>query len=356
MKRLAALLVYLASSMSAYANVPCALPFTIVNGTPADATQVMANYNALVTCLANAALAGPNSDITQLLGLTTPLAVSAGGSSVYIGTTSTGAANAQVVASPTPVGFTLTQGYRIVFVAGFSNTAATTLNVAGTGATNVFRRTSGGAVALAGGEIIAGVVVEAIYDGTQFQLEAAVSPLPVGTVLDYVGATAPPGFLLATGACIVNATFPALTTLIGTGTFGACGAGSTALPDLRGRMVAGIDSGGSNRITVAGGNFDGTVIGGAGGSQNHTLTIPELPAVTPAGTNSTPTITLVQNKFGISNFTIGPAAGGLTQGGSSLGMTAALDSPPVFTGTPFGAGSAHTVLSPVVVMNKIIKY
>jgi hypothetical protein len=32
----------------------CTLPHTLTNGTPADATQVMANYNALVTCLGNA--------------------------------------------------------------------------------------------------------------------------------------------------------------------------------------------------------------------------------------------------------------------------------------------------------------
>lgn len=57
----------------ASAGVPCTLPFNLQNNTIADATQVMANYNALVTCLGNAAAAGANSDITALFGLTTPL-------------------------------------------------------------------------------------------------------------------------------------------------------------------------------------------------------------------------------------------------------------------------------------------
>src|SRR5262249_54731638 len=36
----------------------CALPYQLTNGQTADATQVMANYNALVNCLAAAAPAG----------------------------------------------------------------------------------------------------------------------------------------------------------------------------------------------------------------------------------------------------------------------------------------------------------
>lgn len=48
------------------AGVPCTLPFNLQNNTVADATQVMANYNAIVTCLGSAAAAGVNSDITNL--------------------------------------------------------------------------------------------------------------------------------------------------------------------------------------------------------------------------------------------------------------------------------------------------
>lgn len=55
-------------------------PFTLTNGQLADATQVMSNFNNLLNC-ANNNLAhnGANTDITSLLGLTTPLPTSEGG-------------------------------------------------------------------------------------------------------------------------------------------------------------------------------------------------------------------------------------------------------------------------------------
>jgi len=61
------------------ANCP-ANPYTLTNGTAADATQVMANDNNLLNC-ANNNLAhnGANSDITSLTGLTTPLTKPQGG-------------------------------------------------------------------------------------------------------------------------------------------------------------------------------------------------------------------------------------------------------------------------------------
>lgn len=153
----------------AFAGVSCILPFTLTNGTTADATQVMANYNALVTCLGNAASAGVNSDITVLSGLTTPLSPAEGGASMFFGGTSTGSANAQAV-SVTPNGFALTAGYQALFTAGFTNTGATTLNIASTGAKNVFRRAPGGKEALAGGEIQSGSQYVVSYDGTQFEI------------------------------------------------------------------------------------------------------------------------------------------------------------------------------------------
>lgn len=150
------------------ANPP---PFTLVNATTADATQVMANFNQLVANVnANAAANGANSDITSLTGLTTPLGRTYGGSQFYVGGTSTGSANAHVVATATPNGFSLFAGAMVAFVSGFNNSAATTLNVAGSGVKNVFRQTASGAVACVGGEIKTGQFVVVIYDGTQYQI------------------------------------------------------------------------------------------------------------------------------------------------------------------------------------------
>ncbi len=154
------------------ATVP-AYPFNFQNNTTADATQVDANFNTIRTAVINnAAGSGINTDITALLGLTTPLAPSEGGSSVFIGGTSTGSANAQVVSSVTPTGFGLNSGYRITFTVGvgLSNTGAATLNVNGQGATTVQRVGHAGLEALTGGEMVAGNIVEAIYNGSVFVL------------------------------------------------------------------------------------------------------------------------------------------------------------------------------------------
>lgn len=81
MKRVIAGLALLLLSPSAAVAANCSgNPFTLTNGTTADATQVMANFNNLLTC-ANNNLAhnASNSDITSLSGLTTPLSVAQGG-------------------------------------------------------------------------------------------------------------------------------------------------------------------------------------------------------------------------------------------------------------------------------------
>lgn len=180
-KFLAGILVTLASLYGALylytgyvkAGVSCSLPFNLQNNTTADATQVMANYNALVTCLGNAAAAGSNSDITALLGLTTPLVYTAGGSSTYIGGTTTGTALVQVLANPTPNGFSLTAGKTVIFTPGFTNTATTaetTLNINSLGAINVHQQTPSGQTRLFGGELQANQLSAVTYDGTEYIL------------------------------------------------------------------------------------------------------------------------------------------------------------------------------------------
>jgi len=173
----------------AFAGVGCSLPYNLTNGTTADATQVMANYNAIVACLGNAAAAGNNSDITSLSGLTTPLKPASGGTLVFSGANSTGAANAQLVATTTPSGFTLTKNYTVAFIAGYTNTApgtaasALTLEVNGQTVTSTtyptcasacppsfFRQTPSGPQPMTGGEIQAGQLVVAEWDGTEFEL------------------------------------------------------------------------------------------------------------------------------------------------------------------------------------------
>jgi hypothetical protein len=127
MKRLFLALIALAFANLAHAQVVPTLPFQLQNGTTADASQVMSNFNTIVTGVnTNAATAGTNTNITALVGLTTPLAPAVGGTPVFVGGTSTGAANAQAVATTTPTTFSLTPGYMVTFIAGFTNTGAAT--------------------------------------------------------------------------------------------------------------------------------------------------------------------------------------------------------------------------------------
>lgn len=109
------------------------------------------------------------------------------------------------------------------------------------------------------------------------QLNQAV---PVGTIFDYVGSTAPANYMFPYGQAISRTTYADLYAVIGD-TFGA-GDGSTTfnLPDFRGRVSAGKDDmGGSaaNRLTSSGGVV-GTTLGATGGAQTHTLTDAEVPA------------------------------------------------------------------------------
>jgi len=60
--------------------------FTLTNGQVADATQVMANFNNILSCANNnLAKNGANSDITSISGLLTPLSASQGGTGVTTG-------------------------------------------------------------------------------------------------------------------------------------------------------------------------------------------------------------------------------------------------------------------------------
>jgi hypothetical protein len=375
MNKLLALLFYLMSCLPAAAGVPCALPFNLQNGQPADATQVMANYNALVSCLGNAAAAGVNNDITQITGLTTPLAPSFGGTQTFVANaSSTGTANAQSIAATTPTGFILTRGFTVAFIPGFSNTDATTLSVSGSTPTPIFRRTSDGIFPLVGGEIIASTWTVVTYDGVQFQLLGGVVQVPIGTVLDTTTAVADPGFVLMQGQCLsTTGPFHALWLKMGSPGVGTCAAGQFRMVDARGRIVAMIDSGGSGRITAGGGNFDGTVMFNSGGSQSHTLIVNEIPAGIPATVSGTLTGSASGTLTGSTSSAVTGqgseqvvAAGGfgavafstlpLAALSASVSGTLASSDSGTLSGSADGAGGTHTILQPTLMLNRQVKY
>lgn len=102
---------------------------------------------------------------------------------------------------------------------------------------------------------------------------------PTGSITQYGGSSAPTGWLLCDGTEVAIATYTALYNVLtssgtvfpfGANTNGSGGAGSThfRLPNFKGRVPVGLDSGQTE--------FD--TMGETGGAKTHTLTIAEMPS------------------------------------------------------------------------------
>jgi microcystin-dependent protein len=119
------------------------------------------------------------------------------------------------------------------------------------------------------------------YVASAISGQAPTATVPVGTVSDYGGSTAPTGWLLCYGQAISRTTYVSLYAVLGT-TFGS-GDGSTTfnVPDCRGRVVAGKDNMGgtsANRLTGQTGGINGDNLGATGGAETHALTSTQVPA------------------------------------------------------------------------------
>lgn len=186
------------------------------------------------------------------------------------------------------------------------------------------------------------------------------SAMPVGSVVDYVGTTAPSGWLLCYGQAVSRTTYAVLFAVIGT-TFGT-GDGSTTfnLPDFRGRVAAGKDNMGgtaASRLTTAKGGVDGATLGSAGGVEEHTLTTAQIPAHTHTGTtgssgNHSHTVSYVERGDG---FGSSPAMSSATGAETKATSTSGAHTHDFTTASGGGTGGAHPNVQPTIVMNKIIK-
>lgn len=147
----------------------------------------------------------------------------------------------------------------------------------------------------------------------------ALSVVPVGTIVDYGGTTAPSGWLLCYGQAISRSTYSALFTAISTN-YGI-GDGSTTfnVPDFRGRVTVGLDTMGgvaASRVTNAGSGVDAATIGATGGDQlqqAHTHTYsPSIPTAYSSGAGAA----------AVSSFSGGgsPSTSSSTGGGASQNM------------------------------------
>lgn len=119
---------------------------------------------------------------------------------------------------------------------------------------------------------------------TAFVIANGGLPPPIGSVIAYAGTSAPSAnWAICNGQAISRTTFAVLFALLGI-TFGS-GDGTTTfnIPDLRGRVVAGVD-GGANRLTTA--TMTSQALAGTGGTELRTLVTGNLPPYTPTGTNA----------------------------------------------------------------------
>jgi microcystin-dependent protein len=134
-------------------------------------------------------------------------------------------------------------------------------------------------VTVKGNVFVSSKVCASSYFGDGSNLTGIVA-MPTGAVIPFAGTVAPTGFLFCFGQTLNKSDYPALESVIGT-TYGGSAGSTFALPDLRGRVVAGKDDmGGSSqqRLTGLTGGVDGDTLGASGGEQSVSLTEAQLPA------------------------------------------------------------------------------
>lgn len=183
-----------------------------------------------------------------------------------------------------------------------------------------------------------------------------VNATPFGAVLPFAGSTAPDGWLLCYGQAISRTTYAGLFAVIST-TYGT-GDGSTTfnVPDMRGRVAAGVDDmGGSaaNRLTTT--VLDKTSAGGVGGTQTHILTEAQMPSHTHIQ-NTHNHVGLVYQGGGAVGILTGGSHYNLSYGGSGANNSTNIHTQGATpTNQSTGGGSAHLNTQPTIVLNYIIK-
>ncbi len=251
-------------------------------------------------------------------------------------------------------------GAMIAFVPHTTNGATVTLNVDGLGAKPL---RYGPSLELQSGMLIQGTPYVATYnnsDGAFYLRNIAGNPygIPLGGLLPYTGTTAPnSAFVLPFGQAISRTIYATYFALVGT-TYGPGDGSSTFnVLDLRGRFLAGLGNmGGSDagRITVAGGNFDGTVLGGTGGGQNKTVALANLPAATLATTIVDPGHThILTGQVAASG---SPGTPTMAASGNSVTATTNSATTGITASTALGgSGTALPILPPSMVLPFILR-
>lgn len=243
-----------------------------------------------------------------------------------------------------------------------TNGANPTLNVDGLGALPIV--TDGSGAAVPAGTLIANSPYEFAFSNSSSHWRLKnfyVNPynVPVGGGMLYFASTVPnSNFAFPNGAAISRATYSILFGLIGT-QYGI-GDGSTTfnLPDLRGRVPAGLD-GGTSRLTGLLMTPDGNTLGATGGTQAWALSLGQLPTgITSSGANSisvtSTTANTVTGTVQSANVT-GGADRALTSNGVNAAITSANAAQAIAVTSNNTSGQAHTNVQPTLSCNFIIR-
>lgn len=213
--------------------------------------------------------------------------------------------------------------------------------------------------------------------------------MPTGAMIDYLVTTAPTGWVRANGRTIgdassgsserANADTEDLFTLLWTNfsnsilaILDSAGSASTRgvsaaadfaahkrmpLPDLRGRVAAGLDDMGNSaasRLTSTTMTPDGTSNGASGGTQTHTLTEAELAVHDHANSLTDPGH--VHTEEGVSTNSIdGGSGSGLRVTSVDTNNTGSATTGITITNADAGSGTAHNNTQPTWLVTKIIK-
>lgn len=175
--------------------------------------------------------------------------------------------------------------------------------------------------------------------GISSALGGTIGAVPVGSVTAFAGSTAPSGWLLCAGQAVSRSEYAGLFSVVST-TYGT-GDGSTTfnLPDLRGRVPAGLD----NMNGTAASRVTNTVLsasntlGATGGTQTHTLSTSEMP---------THSHDIQRSNSAASSVAADATAHYRIQANTGATITNTQNA---------GSGSAHLNIQPTIVLNYIIR-